>query len=248
MILRLGLALAVVVVTVLAVAGGIDPNTARLSVYGFTAFSIFALIVNVTSRNRLRASIDLMKTTVPVVVHEPILTLPDDIGALIAKVRALGFDLVGATDATLKGDKPIRTWILTEPAGDTWVEIGFAGTPIAIFLSQAAGGRFVETAYPRGASIDEPTLLAGPIGSNVADALAAQRERLASLGGPGRRVVTMDDYLAAEEAQRASNGGMRIRDHLERVVEPSIRDFAISLAVDVVALAVLFLAPATSGG
>jgi hypothetical protein len=248
MILRLGLMLAVVVVTALAVAGRVDPNTARLSVYGFTVFSIVALVVNVTSRNRLRASIDLMKTTVPIVVHEPILTLPDNIGPLIAGVNALGFDLVGATDTTLKQDKPIRTWILTEPAGDAWVEVGFAGTPIAIFLSQAAGGRFVETAYPRGATIDDPSLLASPVGSSVADALAAQRERLTKEGGPGRQVVTMDDYLSAEATQRASNGGLRIRDHLARVVDPSIRDFAVSVVVDVAAIVVLAVAPATSGG
>ena len=40
MILRLGLALAAVVVTALAVAGAVDPSTARLAVYGFTAMLI----------------------------------------------------------------------------------------------------------------------------------------------------------------------------------------------------------------
>jgi hypothetical protein len=52
----------------------------------------------------------------------------------------------------------------------------------------------------------------------------------------------MDDYLEAEAAQRASNGGLRIRQHLERVVGPSIRDFAISLVVDAAAAGALALA------
>ena len=119
--------------------------------------------------------------------------------------------------------------------------MGYSNTPIAIFLSEARGGRFVETSYPRGATIDVPQLLAGPVGSSPADALATQRERLASLGGPGRSVVTMADYLAVEADQRASNGGMRIRQHLDRVVEPAIRDFAISLVIDTIALGALLV-------
>jgi hypothetical protein len=182
-----------------------------------------------------------VKSTVPVVVHEPLMTPRDDVATLISEIRLLGFDLTGATDTTL-GGPPVRTWILTEPAGDVWVELGFAGTPIAVFLSQAASGRFVETAYPTGADIDVPELLAGPVRSSPADALATERERLAGLGGARRRVITMDDYLQAEAAQRASNGGLRIRQHLERAVGPSIRDFAMSLVVDAVAAGALVLA------
>jgi hypothetical protein len=247
MILRLGLVLAIVIVTALALAGRVDPSTARLVVYGHAVFSVVALVASVLSRNRLRASLAVIKSVVPTVVRDPILTPPDNLVDTLGKVRALGFDLAGATDTTLH-DKPIRTWILTEPSGDVWVEVGFAATPIAIFLAQAKRGRFVETAYPRGAAIDVPELLAGPVASSPGDALATQRQRLAAEGGPGRQVVTMDDYLAAEANQRASNGGLRIREHLARVVEPSIRDFAVSVVVDVVAIVVLFVAPATAGG
>jgi hypothetical protein len=162
----------------------------------------------------------------------------------MARLRELGFELIGATDTTLRSD-PIRTPILAEPAGDVFVEMGLSNTPIAIFLSQARGGRFVETAYPRGSTIDVPQLLAGPVRSSPADALATQRERLASLGGPERSVLTMTDYLSFEADQRASNGGMRIRQHLDRVVEPAIRDFAISLVIDTIALGALLVgAPA----
>ena len=248
MILRLGLALAVVVVTALALTGRVDVGTARLIVIVHAVLAFTALVVNVASRRRLRQAMGLMKTTVPVVVTEPIWTPRDDVAALMGRVRQLGFELVGGTDTTL-GGPPVRTWIMTEPGGDVWVEIGYAATPIAIFLSEGRGGRFVETAYPRGSSIDVPELLAGPVSSSPADALATQRERLAGVGGPARRVTTMDDYLAVEAVQRASNGGLRIRDHLERVVEPSIRDFALSLVVDTLALAALLVAaPAASSG
>ena len=240
MILRLGLALVVVLVTLLALLGRIEPATAPL--LAFTA-----LVVNIAARRRLRRSIDLVTTTAPVPVDqavEPILVPRDDVRALMARLRDLGFDLVGATDTTLRSD-PIRTWILTEPGGNIFVEMGYSNTPMAIFLSHARGGRFVETSYPRGATIDVPQLLAGPVPSSPADALATQRERLASVGGPGRSVVTMADYLAVEADQRASNGGMRIRQHLDRVVEPAIRDFAVSLVIDTIALGALVVgAPA----
>jgi hypothetical protein len=247
MILRRGLALAVIVVTALALMGRVELPIARAVAIPGAALSATALVISVMSRNRLRMSADKIKSTVPVAVREPILMPPDNLADLIASVRALGFELVGATDTTLRA-KPIRTWMLTESAGEVWVEAGFAATPIAIFLSEANGGRFVETAYPRGSTIDVPQLLAGPVASSPADALATQRERLAAEGGPGRRVVTMDDFLAAEATQRASNGGLRIREHLARVVEPSIRDYAISVAVDVVAIVVLVVAPARAGG
>jgi len=182
-ILRLGLAVAVVVVTALALAGRVDVGTARLVVIVHAVLAFTALVVNVASRRRLRRAMALMKTTVPVVVNEPILTPRADLATLIARVRELGFELIGGTDTTLSGP-PVRTWILTEPAGDVWVEIGFAATPIAIFLSEAKGGRFVETAYPRGST-------------------------------------------------------------LEHVVGPSIRDFAISLVVDALALAALLVAAPT---
>ena len=241
MIWRLGLLVAVVLVTALAIAGVVDTATARLIVAVHAVLSFTALVLNVASRRRLRRALDQVKSTVPVVVREPLMTPRDDISTLMAEIRLLGFDLAGATDTTLAGP-PVRTWILTEPSGDVWVEVGLAGTPIAVFLSQAAGGRFVETAYPTGAEIDVPELLAGPVRSSPADALATERERLAGLGGARQPVVTMDDYLAAEAAQRASNGGLRIRQHLERVVGPSIRDFATSLVVDAVCAGALVLA------
>jgi len=246
-ILRLGLALVVVLVTLLALMGRIDPATAQLLVVVHAVVAFTALVVNVASRRHLRRSIDLMKTTVPVPVDkavEPILVPSDDVAPLIATVRGLGFELIGGTDTTLSRG-PIRTWILTEPAGEVWVEVGYVATSIAIFLSEAANERFVETAYPRGATIDVPQLLAGPVSSSPADALVTQRERLASLGGPARSVVTMADYLAVEADQRASNGGMRIREHLDRVVEPAIRDFAISLVIDTIALGALLFEPQT---
>ncbi|MFL5724912.1 MAG: hypothetical protein ACJ77F_01090 [Chloroflexota bacterium] len=243
MIWRLGLAAVVVVVTGLAIAGVVNVAAARIITIGDAVLSFSALAVNLGSRRRLLRSVDAIKSTVPVVVNEPILTPRPDVAAMIASVRALGYDLIGATDTTVI-DRAIRTWVLTRRDGDVWVEVGIAAGPVAIFLSEARAGRFVETSYPTGSQMDVPELLAGPVSSSARDALGTQVERLASLGGPRRSVVTMDDYLNAEKAQRASNGGLRIRKHLDQVLGPSIRDFSISLVVDVVAFGILLVVPA----
>jgi hypothetical protein len=144
----------------------------------------------------------------------------------------------GATDTTL-GGPPIRTWVLLEPSGETWVEIGSAAQPMAIFLSESSGGRLIETSFPYGETIDDPKLRARPVATSPKDALETHREAVREAGGSRRSVVTLDDYLAAELDQRHQTGGMRIRAHLETNVEPAIRDWSISVAVDVLAFAAL---------
>jgi hypothetical protein len=56
----------------------------------------------------------------------------------------------------------------------------------------------------------------------------------------------MEDYLAVERVQREKTAGMRIRAHLDTAVKPSIRDWSINVAVDVVSG--LALALTGSGG
>jgi hypothetical protein len=242
---RLAIAAAVAALTVLAVSGRADEALTRTIVIGHSILSVVALATNVALRGRLRRTIDRIRSAMPQVAGGLIEAPPFDVAELIAGIRPLGFDLSGATDTTIDGP-PIRTWVLLEEAGDTWVEVGRAGGPIAIFLSEVAGGRLVETSFPKGATIDDPRLLAAPVATDPGDALAAHRRILASLGGSRRRVATLDDYRAAELDQRTRTGGMRIRDHLERVVRPSIRDWAISVAVDAAAIVALSVVSAGS--
>jgi len=237
---RLAFIAAAIIVTGLGLAGVLDGATARLIVSIHAVVALTALFVNIWSRGRLRRAVEQIQSAETVRVDEALLTPPANVSDLIATFRSAGYGLAGAIDTSLGGGKPIRTWILTGGGdGAVWVEVGLAVTPMAVLLSQSPSGRFVETAYPRGEEIDEPELLAGAVKSSVPDALAQQHERLTSQGGPGRRVVTMDDYLEAERVQRASNGGLRIKTHLARSVGPSIRDFAIAVAVDAVAMAAL---------
>ena len=236
-IVRVALILAVAGLTLLAVRSGrVDP-TIVIVVAASTAASMVALVTSIASRRRLDASIARVRAATPKAVDHSVEPPQDDVAEEMARVRALGFDLAGATDTEI-GRRTIRTWILVERAGHTWVEVGRTFVPIAIFLSDV-GARFVETAFPTGEPMDEPRLLSQVVGSTEDEALAVHREAVADAGGAARRVLTLDDYLVAEAEHRERTGGMRIAAYLDRVVRPSIVEWAVSLVVDVVALAVL---------
>jgi hypothetical protein len=240
-IVRIALILAVAGLTLMSVRSGrVDPAVV-LVVSASTAASIVALVSAITSRRRLEASIARVRSAVPVVVEQSVEPPQEDVAEEMTRVRALGFDLAGATDTTV-GRRTIRTWVLVESTGETWVELGRTFIPIAIFLSDVlsdVGPRFVETAFPTGEPIDDPSLLSQVVGDSEETALTAHRAAVAQAGGAVRRVRTIDDYLAAEADHRERTGGMRIASYLQRVVRPSILEWAVSLVVDVVALAVL---------
>lgn len=237
---RLALILGVAALAILSIRSGRVDAPIVLLVSGATAASILGLVSGIVSRRRLNAAADAMKAVVPAVVPEPIEPPGPDLAAEIETIRRLGFQLVGATDTAVHG-RAIRTWILTEPAGDVWVEVGLTIAPMAIFLSDGAGGRFIETAYPTGEPIDDADLFSEVVGSHEEEALAVHRSAVAQAGGAVRRVVTMDDYLAAEAEHRARTGGKRLRSYVDRVVQPSIRDWSIGLVVDLVALVALLV-------
>ena len=101
------------------------------------------------------------------------------------------------------------------------------------------GGAGFELGDFGGRDGNEHAQLSQVVGDSEEEALGAHREAVASAGGAVRRVRTIDDYLAAEAEHRERTGGMRIAAYLERVVRPSIVEWAISLVVDVLALGVL---------
>jgi hypothetical protein len=239
-LIRIGVAVVVGGVTAaFAAFGRVDSTIVTiLSIHSF--FGLVALLLNLYQGSRLRGMIDRVKTVAPVVASGLIEAPESDTGRLISEVRRLGFTETFATDTTL-GGPPIRTWILLEPTGATWVEIGMGLKPMSIFLSEVAGGRLVETTYPMGQHIEDPRLLVNIVGSSPADAYATHVEAVRSAGGSRREVRSLDDYLAAERDQRARTGGMRIQAHLDNVIAPSIRDWSISLAIDVLAFALVML-------
>jgi hypothetical protein len=122
-----------------------------------------------------------------------------------------------------------------------------ARTPIAIFLSRSADGRFLETSHPDGATIDDPRLFARPIGASPGAALEGHRTLIAewaTRAGPALVVRTLDDYRRVETELRERTGGMRIAAFIERIVEPSLQRWAVCAVIGLVTLVVLLVLPA----
>jgi len=173
---------------------------------------------------------------------------PDDVAALIGDLRRIGFDLIAATDTVVGRRQAIRVWILAESAepATTWVEVTIAQVPIAAFLSRAGDGRFLETSFPGGATIDQPALFAHPVDTSLDDAVREHRAILTewtSQAGAPLVVRTLDDYRQVESEMRERTGGMRITSYIEHIVNPSIRRWATCAAIGVATLLTLILLP-----
>jgi hypothetical protein len=232
-----GLALVGAVLT-----GAARPTDLILPAILATSLATGLLVALVLRRRSMLGLVDTVRSA-EAVVPSGILDAPDgDLADLIAEIRGHGFALVGGTDTSLRGGQPVRTWVMTEPAGTTWVEIGRAGGPLAVFLSQAGDGRFLETRAAEGEVIDHPDLLARAVPGDPADALAAHRTLLAEWierHGRARAVRTLDDFLAVEPVVRDRTGGLRILSYVEHVVNPSIRSWAIAAGIGLVTTVVL---------
>jgi hypothetical protein len=241
--LRLGIAAGIALLTAIAIMTSTRDSGIVLLVTVHAIVSFTSLAVALINRRRLGSVLERVRTATPVIATGLLDAPAQDLAALIAEVRRLGFDTAGATNTTIDRT-PILTWVLVDASGETWVEAGLAGRPIAVFVSEAGSGRFIETAYPTGEPIDDPRLLSQVVTADVAAALATHREAVRQAGVGVGRVTSLDEYLVVEARHRQRTGGMRIRTRLDRVVRPSIRDWAISLAVDVVCLVALLFWPA----
>ena len=212
------------------------------------AIAIAMVVMTIRRRADLRGKIAEMKAAESVVATGLIEAPRRDVAELIGELRRLGFATVGATDTSLGGGTPIRTWVLTDNAGPgtTWVEVGTAPTAVAVFLSRAGNGRFLETPFLRAEMIDHPDLYVRPVWAGVDIALREHRTILGeweSQSGPALVVRTLDEYRAVEKELRDRTGGMRIAAYVERVVEPSLRYWAISAAIATVTFLVVVLLP-----
>jgi len=94
--------------------------------------------------------------------------------------------------------------------------------------------------------IDHPDLFVRPVWAGIDVALREHRAVLAewaSQSGQPLVVRTLEDYRRAETELRDKTGGMRIAAYLERVVEPSIRRWAISAVIGTVTFFAIVLLP-----
>ena len=245
---------------VIAYAVGAIVGVAAVIASPGTLGTIFPIVVTAASlaiawtlmliwrRAGLRRAISEMRRAESVVVTGMIEAPREDVAELIGKLRRLRFETLGATDTQLGGGQPIRTWVLTDTTGPgtTWIEVGMAPAAMAVFLSRAGNGRFLETPVHQGEMIDHPDLFVRPVWTSVGEALQEHRATLAdweSQSGPPLEVRTLDDYRTVETELRDRTGGMRIVAHVKNVVEPSIRNWAICALIATAAFFVVVLLP-----
>jgi hypothetical protein len=230
-----------------AAIGGAASATALFpfAIWG-TVLAVVGMLLNLWRRSTLKRVVADIRRAESVLAAGLVEAPRADVAELIGELRVLGFEMLGATDTAIGGGPPIRTWILTERAGTgtTWIEVGIARKPIAIFLSRAGDGRFLETSYPFGETIDHPDVYARPIETGLEDALGGHRAELAewtSRAGPPLVVRSLDEYREVEIELRERTGGMRVAAYVERVVEPNLRRWAISAAIGFVTLLALLV-------
>jgi hypothetical protein len=206
-----------------------------------TVVSLVGMVVLLSRRAALERALAEIRAGQTVEASEQLETAPSDVADLIGELRKLGFELAGATDTLIGNRPPIRTWVMTENAGrgTTWVEVGSSRSKVAIILSRGRDGRFLETVFPDGATIDHPNVFTRPIATSVADAVQAHREVLAewtSRTGPALEIRTLRDYRHVEPELRERTGGLLISAHLARVVQPGLRRWTICTAIGLVTL------------
>jgi hypothetical protein len=228
---------------VFGAAGDVRPFT--LVGYALALATVAGLLTgfNAYRARSLREIMGRIKGAAPTIPTGIVEAPTEKVARLLDELRRLGFAQIGTTITTVGGAPPMQGWIMIREPGTTWVEVGVPEAPMAIFLSQGADGRFLETTTAGGELIDHPALYARTLKADPAGAFAAHRQTLAeweARTGPARVVRTLDDYLEAEKAQRDLTGGLRIATFLERVVDPGIRQWAAATVISIAAVAALW--------
>lgn len=163
------------------------------------------------------------------------LAIPPPLGVAdrIADLRGLGFERIGERYVKLPGT-PIRyEWLLGEPSGEAYVSVVplLQGALVSCY-SSFDDGQWVQTTFPRGATVERPLFQASFVPTTVGDTLAYHRAavaRLAGAHGRPREVHTMADSLRMDDDYRRRHGGATLGGLTWRIVGPALA--ALALAV-----------------
>ena len=151
----------------------------------------------------------------------------------IADLRALGFERIGERYIKLPGTPIRHEWLFGEPDGEVFVSVvpALQGALLACF-SSFDDGQWVQTNFPRGATVERPLFQASFVPTTVGDAVAYHRAavaRLEAAHGRPRQVHTMADSLRMDDDYRRRHAGATLGRLTWRVVSPALA--ALALAV-----------------
>jgi hypothetical protein len=152
---------------------------------------------------------------------------PEPVGLRLDELAALGFSRIGERFIQLPGTPIRHEWVVGEESGEAFVVLvpsTVIGTLVA-FYSSFADSTWVQTNFPRGSVVDQPTFHASFVNTSLTEALAAHRAQVARLvagHGSPRVIRTMADTLRMDADFRVHHGGMTLRPLLPRLVGPAI--------------------------
>jgi len=157
---------------------------------GMAAFSGWATILAYRSAPRRRAE-DISHLQLPLPPHA------QSFGQVLADV---GFHRLGETKIKLPlASFPRPTWVLVDHEGTTQAEIIAAGHAVALlFVTAFDDETFVETAFPWGEQIEEPSFCSRTVTSSTEEAYRYHRRQVAEWRaehGTPQPIVDMTGFL-----------------------------------------------------
>jgi hypothetical protein len=143
---------------------------------------------------------------------------PPAVALMAERLGRLGFERIGERTLVLPGEKRRFEWNLVDRDTTTYVAIvpttpSLGGVLLACY-SAFGDGAFVQTTWPRGATINRPDLLASTVATSPEDTLAMHVRNVAEfsrLHGQPLANRSMADLLARDATYRTRHGGVTLR-------------------------------------
>ncbi|HEV2006151.1 MAG TPA: hypothetical protein VGQ85_05995 [Candidatus Limnocylindrales bacterium] len=162
------------------------------------------------------------------------ITPPDLVASRLDELEALGFTRIGERFLQLPGTPLRYEWLVGEPSGETYViVVAVAGIgTMAAGYSSFDDGTWVQTNFPRGASITRRDFFASFVSTNLTDMLAAHRRQVATLRaahGTPRSIRTMADTLRMDAEYRTRHGGVTLRRLTFKLISPALAAAALAV-------------------
>jgi hypothetical protein len=143
---------------------------------------------------------------------------PPAVALMAERLGRLGFQRIGERTLVLPGEGRRFEWNLVDRATTTYVALvpttPLLGGVLLACYSAFGDGAFVQTTWPRGATINRPDLLASAVATSPEDTVAmhlrtvAEFSRLHGQPLPNR---SMADLLARDATYRTRHGGATLR-------------------------------------
>jgi hypothetical protein len=151
---------------------------------------------------------------------------PFGVQAVLDQLGELGFTRIGERYVDLPGRGPMVEWTWTDETGETYASV-VPSLVIGAILScytAFADWTWLQTNFPRGATIARSNYVASVVATSPRDAVSAHRAAIARLRpahGAPRPVRTMADSLRMDAEYRTRYAGTTLKGLTYRIMAPT---------------------------